>query len=63
MIRDVGYGFVARKDSRSTHQCLDRHKKDIHIITSDLVIRQIKMTADRYILRDFTKIGHPVGLG
>jgi len=34
-----------------------------NIVISDLVIHQIKMTADRYILRDFTKIGHPVGLG
>ncbi len=33
------------------------------IYISDLVIHQIKMTVDRYILRDFTKIGHPVGLG
>jgi len=30
---------------------------------TDLVIHQIKMTVDLYILRDCTKIGHPVGLG
>ncbi len=33
------------------------------LLIPDLVIHQIKMTVDRYILRDFTKIGHPVGLG
>ncbi|HBF42542.1 MAG TPA: hypothetical protein DDW42_02715 [Desulfobacteraceae bacterium] len=31
--------------------------------SSDLVIHQIKMTVDLYILRDYTKIGHLVGLG
>ena len=32
-------------------------------VISDLVIHQTKMTVDLYILRDCTKIGHPVGLG
>ena len=29
------------------------------MLYSDLVIHQIKKTVDHYILRDFTKIGHP----